>query len=103
MYDAPAGHSGDVELAVLGVEAAAVDAGAELTGQGNGCTLGLAVHLLAQDQEMRARAKAEMQKLPCERAESAAGDGHLAAARIVEPARKVNQGQVRDAGRPWAR
>ena len=92
---APAGHSGDVELAVLRVEAAAVYAGEELAGQLNGRTLGLAIHRLAQDQEMRARAEAEMQKLTGERAEPASGDGHLTAARIVKSAREVNQRQIR--------
>ena len=90
----PARHSRDVELAVLGVEPSAVHAREKFAGQGDDRTLGLAVDFLAKDQEMRARPEAEVQKLPFERPESAVRDGHLAAARIVEPARKVDQWQV---------
>ena len=68
----PAGHSRDVELTVLGIEAAAVDTREELAGQGDDRTLGLAVDVVAQDEEMRARPEAEMQELALERAESAA-------------------------------
>ncbi len=96
----PAGHSGDVELAVLGVKAAAVHAGEKLAGQRDSRALGLPFDRLAQDQEMRARAKTEMQKLARERAELAGGDAHLTAARIVEPARQVNQRQIRRAAVP---
>ena len=59
---APAGHPGDVELAVLGVEPAAVHAREKLAGQGDGRALGLAVDLLAQHEEMRARSEGEVEQ-----------------------------------------
>ena len=44
---------GDVELAVPGVEPAAMDARVEIAGQGHDGPLRLAVDLVAEDQEMR--------------------------------------------------
>ena len=84
---APAGHSRDIELAVRGIEPTPVRARQKVAGQRDGRSLWLAVDLLAQDQEMRARAIREMNQLALQGAESLVGDGHLGAARVIESSR----------------
>ena len=68
----PAGHARDVELAVPGIEPAAVDAREELARQGDRRALRLAVDLLAQEQELRPRAEGEVEHLALERAPAVA-------------------------------
>ena len=92
---APAGHPGDIELAVPGIEPAPVDTREKIAGQRDGRPLGLTVDLFAQHQEMRARSKGEMDQLALQRAEPAVGDRHLGTARVVQPARQVDERQVR--------
>ena len=92
---APAGHPGDIELAVLGIEPASVSAREKVAGQRDGRSLGLAVDLFAQHEKMRARSIGEMDQLALQRAESAVGDGHLGTAGIIQPARQVHQREIR--------
>ena len=90
---APAGHPGDVELTVLGIEPPAVHAREELAGQGNDRTLRLAVDLLAQDEEVRPRAEREVEHLA------------LRAGRTGRPGRSPGRRsncRARAAGRPAA-
>src|SRR4249920_2968743 len=87
----PARHPRDVKLAVPGIETSAMNARAELAGQGNHGALRLAVDFLAKHEEVRASPETEMQKLAFQRPKPAIGDGHLATARVVEAARKVDK------------
>ena len=95
---APAGHPRDVELAVLRVEPAAVDAREELAGQRDDRPLRLAVDLLAEEQEVRPRAEREVDPSgPRAGPKRSLGDEDLAAAGVVQPAREVDE---REVGRP---
>ena len=71
----------------------------EITGQRHHRALRLAVDLLAQHQEIRPRAEGEVEQLALERAPSAARHPGLAAARVVQPAREIDQRQVRGLAR----
>lgn len=90
----PARHSRDIELPVAGIEPSAVHTRSELARQLDDGPLGLAVDFLTKNQEVRTSPVAEMQEVPFERTESAARHSHLATARVVKAARKVDKWNV---------
>src|SRR5262249_31945015 len=88
---APASLAGHVELAIFGVKPQTVRTRDELTRHGHDRSLGLTIDLLAQHQEIGADSKRGVEKLTLQRAKATVGDRNLAAARIVQPVRDINE------------
>ncbi len=97
----PAHHARDIELAIDGIESAAMSARCEFTGQRHCGSLNPAVELVAEEQKRGAGTEREMHHLSFERTPAIAIDVNLATAGIVDPAGQIKHrqlGRLRAAG-----
>src|SRR5438128_641571 len=75
---APARHAADIELAVLGIESAAMGAREKLPHERHDCALGLAVDFIAQHEEVAALAVGKVDELALHRSPALTGHVDLA-------------------------
>ena len=93
----PAGDTGDIEMAVLGVETALLRARQEIRGDPLRCPLPLSADLLARDHQRGAGAEGEVDQVPgpAEGRPGGVPEEDLPGAGIILPTRKVEQRRLR--------